>query len=132
MRTAELRGLPKWVGLLMFVPVVNLGVYPYIAFHDGFRPPHKIGIAIGLLIAFGPIPGHLAMLETMKAALQILSVGQREQTSATKWLRKFSDQDLTLTDASGLDVMSTRRIESCWSTDRHLGLTGVQLVIHQS
>ena len=73
----------------------------------------------------------LAMLETMRAAMQILSVGEREQSSATEWLRKFSDQDLTLTDAVGLHVMGARRIETCWSTDRHLGLTGVQLVIHQ-
>ena len=63
--------------------------------------------------------------------MQILSVGEREQSSATEWLRKFSDQDLTLTDAVGLHVMGARRIETCWSTDRHLGLTGVQLVIHQ-
>lgn len=74
----------------------------------------------------------LAMLETMKTAMQTLSVGEREQSSATEWLRKFSDQDLTLTDAAGLEVMRSRRIKSCWSTDRHLGLTGVQLVIHQT
>jgi len=63
--------------------------------------------------------------------MQILSVGDQEQSSATEWLRKFSNEDLTLTDAAGLGVMSARRIKSCWSTDRHLGLTGVQLVIHQ-
>jgi hypothetical protein len=34
-----------------------------------------------------------------------------------------------LTDAVGLHVMTTRRIRICWSTDFHLGLTGVPLVI---
>jgi predicted nucleic acid-binding protein len=44
-------------------------------------------------------------------------------------LRKFSDQKLTLADAHGLAVMRSRRIRCCWSTDRHLGLDGVRLVI---
>jgi predicted nucleic acid-binding protein len=74
----------------------------------------------------------LAMLESMRSMLKILSVGQREQSSATEWLRKFSDQDLTLTDASGLDVMEARKITTCWSTDFHLGLSGARLAIHES
>jgi len=48
---------------------------------------------------------------------------------SSKWLKKFSDQTLTLADAHGLDVMSDRRITSCWSTDRHMTLTGATLVI---
>jgi len=32
---------------------------------------------------------------------------------------------------SGLHLMAARRIQSCWSTDFHLGLTGVALLIHQ-
>ena len=57
-------------------------------------------------------------------------VGEREQKAATKLLRKYSDQDLTLTDAVGLHLMKAHRIKSCWSTDFHLGLTGVPLAIH--
>ena len=45
-----------------------------------------------------------------------------------KWLKKFSDQTLTLADAHGLAVMSDRRIMACWSTDRHMTLTGAMLV----
>jgi predicted nucleic acid-binding protein len=74
----------------------------------------------------------LSMLESMRPTMKILAVGEREQKAATEWLRKFSDQDLTLTDASGLDVMETRGITTCWSTDFHLGLTGASLVIHES
>jgi predicted nucleic acid-binding protein len=50
-------------------------------------------------------------------------------TSAGRVFTRFLDQKLTLADAHGLAVMSERRIETCWSTDRHLGLTGVSLVI---
>jgi predicted nucleic acid-binding protein len=45
-----------------------------------------------------------------------------------KLLKKFNDQMLTLADAHGLVVMAARRIGACWSTDRHMGLTGVTLV----
>jgi hypothetical protein len=30
----------------------------------------------------------------------------------------------------GLHVMTARKIERCWSTDFHLRLTGVPLIIH--
>lgn len=46
---------------------------------------------------------------------------------ATALLSKFSDQRITLADAHGLLLMRRKRIKSCWSTDRHLGLTGVPL-----
>ena len=71
----------------------------------------------------------LAMLEDMEP-LSVLAVSPVEQTAATTVLKRFSDQDLTLTDAIGLHVMRARRTKSCWSTDFHLGLTGVALVIH--
>ena len=44
-------------------------------------------------------------------------------------VKKFSDQNLTLADAHGLAIMREFRIACCWSTDRHLGLDGVPLVI---
>jgi len=71
----------------------------------------------------------LAMIEDM-APLAVASVGPKEQEAATDLLRRFSDQDLTLTDAVGLHVMKAQRIRVCWSTDSHLGLTGVPLVIN--
>jgi predicted nucleic acid-binding protein len=72
----------------------------------------------------------LAMIEDLKP-LKVAPVGSAEQAGATQLLRKFSDQDLTLTDAVGLHVMQERRIGTCWSTDFHLGLTGVKLVINE-
>ena len=72
----------------------------------------------------------LAMVETM-TPLEILPVGVGDQQTAADLLRRFSDQDLTLTDAVGLHFMKSAGIPLCWSTDFHLGLTGVPLVIHR-
>ena len=71
----------------------------------------------------------LAMVESMRP-LRVLGVSSREQDAGAELLRKYSDQALTMADAVGLHVMEKRQIKTCWSTDFHLGLTGVQLVIH--
>jgi predicted nucleic acid-binding protein len=63
------------------------------------------------------------------APLEVVAVGRAEQQAGVLFLRRFSDQDLTLTDAIGLQIMKQQHVRSCWSTDRHLGLTGVPLVI---
>ena len=68
------------------------------------------------------------MIEDMRP-LEIAAVGAIEQVAAGRLLRRFSDQDLTLTDAAGLYLMNRHKIRNCWSTDFHLGLTGVPLVI---
>ena len=71
----------------------------------------------------------LAMVEDMRP-LEVGPVSLEDQSAATDLLRRFSDQDLTLTDAIGLHIMNARRIKKCWSSDFHLGLTGVSLAIH--
>lgn len=73
----------------------------------------------------------LAMIEDM-TPLQAISVGPAEQSGAIKILRRYSDQDLTLADGVGLHLMRERKIKQCWSTDFHLRLTGVPLVIDQN
>ena len=73
----------------------------------------------------------LAMAEDM-APLRVLGVGLDEQSGAVKMLRRYSDQDLTLADGVGLHLMKERRTKVCWSTDFHLRLTGVPLVIDQA
>ncbi|PYS03162.1 MAG: hypothetical protein DMG15_01005 [Acidobacteria bacterium] len=70
----------------------------------------------------------LSMVETMP--LHMAAVGEPEQRTAFALIRKYSDQEVTLTDAIGLHLMAVRRIRICWSTDYHLGLTKVPLVIH--
>lgn len=71
----------------------------------------------------------LAMIEDMP--ITVAPVGPAEQTAAAAVLRRFSDQDLTLTDAVGLHVMDAQGCRVCWSTDFHLGITGVPLVINE-
>lgn len=61
--------------------------------------------------------------------LRTLTFGLDDLAEATRILKKYSDQALTLADAHGLAIMSERRIAICWSTDRHLGLAGAKLVI---
>jgi predicted nucleic acid-binding protein len=61
--------------------------------------------------------------------LHLRSFDSSELPKATRLVKKFSDQKLTLADAHGLAIMADRRISECWSTDRHLGLTGVRLAI---
>ena len=61
--------------------------------------------------------------------LRIISVGAAEIQEAQAVLQKFSDQALTLADATGLSLMKKHKIRRCWSTDRHVSLTGVPLVI---
>ncbi len=70
----------------------------------------------------------LALVEDL-TPLDVQPVDATDVKGGTALLRRFSDQPMTLTDAVGLHLMQTRRISTCWSTDRHLGLTGAQLVI---
>ena len=72
----------------------------------------------------------MALVEDL-APLTIAGVGLKEQTAATEVLRRFSDQGLTLTDAVGIHLMKAQRLRVCWSTDFHLGLGGVPLVIDE-
>ena len=72
----------------------------------------------------------LSLIEDLRP-LRIIAIGPDELAGGVKVLRKFSDQDLSLTDAIGLHLMKVLNIRSCWSTDFHLGLTGVSLVIQE-
>ena len=72
----------------------------------------------------------LAMIETMRP-LAVLPAGSREIEAASRFLRRFRDQDLTLVDACGLHAMEAECVRSCWSADFQLGLTGIPLVIHE-
>jgi len=63
------------------------------------------------------------------SVLAIRSFNGDELRKASRLVKKFGDQPLTLADAHGLVVIHEGRIPICWSTDRHLGLTGAKLVI---
>jgi predicted nucleic acid-binding protein len=72
----------------------------------------------------------LAFLEELKP-LRMVPAGPEEHAGGVRVLRRLADQDLTLTDAVGLHLMKARNISTCWSTDFHLGLTGVSLVVNE-
>lgn len=60
--------------------------------------------------------------------LNIQPFDAAELAKASRILKKFADQRLTLADSHGLAIENERRIVNCWSTHRHLGLTGASLV----
>jgi predicted nucleic acid-binding protein len=70
----------------------------------------------------------LAFIDAMPF-LRIRGFDSAELARAGAIVKKFAGQNLTLADAHGLAVMRELRITSCWSTDRHMGLGGVPLVI---
>jgi predicted nucleic acid-binding protein len=70
----------------------------------------------------------LAFIDALPG-LTVRGFDASELTKAGRIVKKFSDQDLTLADAHGLAIMRELRIGCCWSTDLHLGLGGVPLVI---
>jgi predicted nucleic acid-binding protein len=70
----------------------------------------------------------LAFIDALPS-LTIRAFGMQELARTGSIVKKFSDQNLTLADAHGLLLMRELRIGCCWSTDRHLGLDGVPLVI---
>lgn len=73
----------------------------------------------------------LAFVEDL-TVLSTSHLGTEELKAALAVMRSFPDQDLTLADAAGLSLLEKEGSRlSCWSTDFHLGLTGVPLVIHQ-
>jgi predicted nucleic acid-binding protein len=72
----------------------------------------------------------LAFVEELRP-LRLAPVGTDEHAGGARMLRRFSDEDLTVADAVGLHVMKALGLDACWSTDFHLGLTGVPLVIDQ-
>lgn len=61
--------------------------------------------------------------------LSIQGFDGQELGKTSRLVKRFGDQPLTLADAHGLVIINERRISTCWSTDRHLGLTGAKLVI---
>lgn len=72
----------------------------------------------------------IALIEAL-SPLSVVAVGPDEQAGGVGMLRKYADQDLSLTDAVGLHVMHVHCLNVCWSTDRHLGLAGAALAIDE-
>jgi predicted nucleic acid-binding protein len=63
--------------------------------------------------------------------LTVEPFGAEQLSLASAVIKKFHDQKLTLADAHGLLIMKQHRTDACWSTDRHMSLTGVALVTEE-
>jgi len=72
----------------------------------------------------------LAFVEALPA-LTVQGFDASELSKVRQILARFGDQNLTLADAHGLAIMKDRKSPVCWSTDRHMGLTGVGLAVLQ-
>ena len=70
----------------------------------------------------------LAFVGTLPA-LTIEAFDAEALGRASRIVKKYGDQKLTLADAHGLAIMQVRKASTCWSTDRHLGWGGVPLAI---
>jgi predicted nucleic acid-binding protein len=73
----------------------------------------------------------IAFIEALRP-LHVVPVGAAENAGGARVLRRFADQDMTLTDAVGIHLMHELAVDACWSTDFHLGLGGKRLVIDEA
>jgi predicted nucleic acid-binding protein len=59
--------------------------------------------------------------------LRIFDATAEHHESVVKMLNRFRGAKLTYVDASSLHLVERHKIESVWSTDHHLGLTGAEI-----
>ena len=63
------------------------------------------------------------------AAHEVIDVDRDLRLAAIeRWLRRFADQDLSLTDAVSFEVMRRRRLRRVLALDRHFVTAGFELV----
>jgi len=140
-RRTERRHRPRrtevYVDTSAFIAFFDSSDSYHRTFHQLFSSPPSL-VASGLVIAEGHgwflrrydrhrAMQFLAFLDDLPD-LTVQPFDSAELGKTRQVLAKFGDQNLTLADAHGLAIMKDRRNEICWSTDRHMGLTGVALV----
>jgi predicted nucleic acid-binding protein len=60
---------------------------------------------------------------------ELIDVDRDLRLAATeRWLRRFADQDFSLTDAVSFEVMRRRRMRRALALDRHFATAGFELV----
>ena len=58
----------------------------------------------------------------------VLSTAEFEAAAEANWLTRYDDQDLSLTDAVSLAVMTERGITEALTLDRHFATAGFVLL----
>jgi predicted nucleic acid-binding protein len=128
----------SYVDTSAFIAVLDRSDSYHSLFRRLFSDPPKL-VTSALVVAEGH--GWFLRRYDQQRAIQFLSFirelphmelhpfDEAALTNTVPVVQKFADQRLTLADAHGLVILRTRRIKTCWSTDRHLGLTGAALVV---
>jgi len=60
--------------------------------------------------------------------LRLLAGGANHHADCVRMLDRFRGARLTYVDASSLVLVRQQRVRQIWSTDHHLGLTGVEIL----
>lgn len=83
-----------------------------------------------VLYALGPVRAadHLGTLETDPSIEEVHMNATLQRSALSQWIRRFSDQAFTLTDAVSFAVVRERGIDSAFSFDDHFRIAGFDLL----
>lgn len=83
-----------------------------------------------LLLRLGGPAAALSFLDALAAdpTHEVVDVDRDLRlTAVERWLRRFADQRLSLTDAVSFEVMTRRRLRRALTLDRHFAVAGFEL-----
>jgi uncharacterized protein len=61
-------------------------------------------------------------------SVEIVFLDQEMEIEAKKILEKFSDQELSLTDAASFLIMKSRKIRTAFTLDKHFAIAGFRIL----
>jgi predicted nucleic acid-binding protein len=83
-----------------------------------------------LLYGLGPAlaADSLAILKGDPGIEEVFTDASLQQSALSDWIRRFTDQSFTLTDAVSFAVMRTRGIRSAFAFDAHFAVAGFRVL----
>ena len=83
-----------------------------------------------LVRGFGPerAASHLETVKTDPVLDEVFADSALQAAALGDWIRRFSDQPFTLTDAVSFAVMRARRIPTAFTFDHHFSVAGFHVV----
>ena len=138
-RKIDLRRIEAYVDTSAFIAFLDRSDSHHLTFKRLFASPPPL-VTSALVIAEGHgwflrrYDRHRAMeflaFADVLPGLGVQAFDAGALVKTRELLARFGGQNLTLADAHGLAIMKERRSSICWSTGRHMGLTGVDLAIN--
>lgn len=61
-------------------------------------------------------------------SIEIIFLDQETELAAKKVLEKFSDQDLSFTDAASFAIMRSRKMRTAFTLDKHFAIAGFRIL----